>query len=581
MPAKIRQLKPRKTAKQDKSLQKTAKSDRVTPRLAAMGLGGRQFDRSSWRTTQGEKMEVHIGGQGLTVFAPVDPYKQQQRKEFRSAMSNPYVYRASRIQATMTVGQGYTTEIVPRAEEEVPDAQLDAWQHDHKIKVPGWGNEEFTPEQIKDRIDKMAVDMDLSTNIFNAYMTAIEQGRCVLALTPLETDEEGRFFLPEQIKLIRPEFTERPVLDDSTGELKGVRIIGVNSPTKDNILPQGRMIYIMHGFNNELFSDFYGDSKVSRVSDEANTLNIILNQDFERAAENTWYKPPIYSVPIPPQEFGNEDGVLNEFLSKANNSKGQSVAVTGPSAPDEPGVEVLNSPPTADIGGLDLIRTGLIKAIITAYGLPGFMLSEGDIGKLGGNANIEEVDAYLNQEIRPERIILENMVEKQYFDTILAILFQIDNADDIPVKIKLQFNKPRLVTLLTPDMFEVLMGLVSTGLIDESGLRDILGIEELEKETVSKGSQGGARPGASRWFPPGGKRPIQTSLKPRRSMWRMEDLWNKITQKQLPEAPQRSLWRDEDTWETDPARLEWMHAREKRLAKQKERLINLKDKSPV
>jgi len=303
------------------------------------------------------------------------------------------------------------------------------------------------------------------------------------------------------------------------------------------------------------------------VSDEANTLNIILNQDFERAAENTWYKPPIYSVPIPPQEFGNEDGVLNEFLAKANDSKGQSVAVTGPSAPDEKGVEVLNSPPTADIGGLDLIRTGLIKAIITAYGLPGFMLSEGDIGKLGGNANIEEVDAYLNQEIRPERIVLENMVEKQFYDTILAILFGIDNADDIPVKILIEFNKPRLVTLLTPDMFEVLMGLVSAGFIDESGMRDILGIEELEKETLSKGSQGGAAPGRSRWDR--GIRPIQTSIHPDRSQWRFEDVWNKIKGlvNQVPEQPSRSLWSDEDMWEQDPAKIEWMRARTKRLGK--------------
>jgi len=567
MVTKVKQPTVRKTTK---SQQKTAKNDdirptKVVPHLASQRLGGRQFDRSTWRTTRGETMQVNVGGQGLTVFAPVDPYQQKQRKEFRSAMSNPYVYRASRIQATMTVGQGYTTEIVPRDEEEIPDDQLDDWQKNRKIRVPGFGDKEFTPEQIKDRIDKMAIDMDLSTNIFNAYMTAIEQGRCVLALTPLETDEAGHFFLPEQIKLIRPEFTERPVLDDSTGELKGVRIIGVNSPTKDNILPQGRMIYIMHGFNNELFSDFYGDSKVSRVADEANTLNIILNQDFERAAENTWYKPPIYSVPIPPQEFGNEDGVLNEFLAKANDSKGQSVAVTGPSAPDEKGVEVLNSPPTADIGGLDLIRTGLIKAIITAYGLPGFMLSEGDIGKLGGNANIEEVDAYLNQEIRPERIILENMVEKQYFDSILAILFGINNADDLPVKIKIQFNKPRLVTLLTPDMFEVLMGLVSAGLIDESGMRDILGIEELDKETVSKGAQGGARPGASRWNR--GIRPIQTEIHPHRSRWRFEDTWSKLKSlvNQLPEQPSRSLWSEEDTWEVDPARREWMNARGKRL----------------
>ena len=341
--------------------------------------------------------------------------------------------------------------------------------------------------------------MDLSSNVFNAYFTSLEQGRCVLALTPLETNEEGKFRMPEQIRLIRPEFTERPVINENTAELEGVRIIGVRSPTRDNILPRNRMIYLMHGFNNELFSDYYGDSKVARISDEANTLNIILNQDYERAAESAWYKPPIFSVPIPPQEYGNEDGVLNEFLQKANDSKGQSIAVTGPSGPDDPGVTVLNTPPSSDIGGLEVIRTGLIKAIITAYGLPGFMLSEGDVGSLGGNANIEEVDAYLNQEIRPERLILERTLEKQFYDTILSVLFDVENARDIPIKIKFSFNKPRLVTLITPDMFAVLTQMMQMGLIDQSGIRDILGLEDLDKETMSKGEQGQSTPGVNKW----------------------------------------------------------------------------------
>jgi hypothetical protein len=509
-------------AKKAKSKVKTAKQDRAIARLASDGSDpGRKIHKNdTWRKIQGEKAEF----QGITVFAAVDPYKSTERKEFRSAMNNPYVYRASRIHATFTTGQGYTTDVVPRKEEEIPDEELDNWQKTMKIKVPYFNNREMTPEQINDFIDKKALDMDLATNVFNAYFTSLEQGRCVLALTPLEPDEEGKFKMPEMIRLIRPEFTERPVINEDTSELEGCRIIGVKSPQRNNILPKNRMIYIMHGFNNELFSDYYGDSKVARIADEANTLNIILNQDYERAAESTWYKPPIYSVPIPPQEYGNEDSVLNDFLGNANDSKGQSIAVTGPSTKDEVGVTVLNTPPASDLSGLEIVRTGLIKAIITAYGLPGFMLAEGDIGKLGGNANIEEVDSYINQEIRPERIILENTIEKQFFDVILAILFDVDDATQIPVRIKFQFNKPKLVTLLTPDMFAVLTQMAQFGFIDESGIRDILGLEELDKETLSKGAAGGGQPGHNLSWPDG-RRPIETNLWPN-EMRRMQDQWD-------------------------------------------------------
>lgn len=523
---------------------KLAKQDRASPKLASDGYNpGRSISKNdTWKKLSGERIEY----QGIQVFAAVDPYKPKQRKEFRSAMNNPYVYRASRIHATFTAGQGYTTEIVPRKEEDLPSEQQENWASTAKILIPYYDNKEFTPEQLKDKIDKMAIDMDLSNNLFNGYFTALEQGRCVLALTPLATTEDGHFKMPEQIRFIRPEFTERPVINENTNELEGVRVIGVQSPSKDNILPKNRMIYLMHGFNNELFSDFYGDSKVARVADEANTLNIILNQDYERAAESTWYKPPIYSVPIPPQEYGNEDQVLSDFLDKANDSKGQSIAVTGPSSPDDPGVTVLQGSPNADIGGLEIIRTGLIKAIITAYGLPGFMLAEGDIGKLGGNANIEEIDAYLNQEIRPERNILENIVEKQFFDTILAIMFNVDDATKIPVKIKFKFNKPRLITLLTPEMFNVLVQMVQLGFIDESGIRDILGLEELDKETMTNGSdmtpamqrwQGGPTPTGNMFWP--------NEIKQMNDTWPMGDKWPKNTPAEITSkwpSPKHLLW---------------------------------------
>jgi len=507
-----------------KTRQKTAKADKVRSRLAtdANEPGRKIHKNDTWKKIQGSRQKF----QGIDVFAVVDPLKQSQRKELRSAMNNPYVYRACRIATTFTAGQGYTTTIVPREEEELPEEQREQFEKSGTLHVP-YLNKDMTPEEILDFVDKMAVDMDLGVNLFNGYFAALEQGRCVLALTPLATDEEGNFQLPEAIRLIREEFTERPVVNENTNELEGVRIIGVHSPEQNNILPKNRMIYLMHGFNNELFSDYYGDSKVARIADEANTLNIILNQDYERAAESTWYKPPVFSVPIPPQEFGNEDQVLNEFLTNANDSKGQSIAVTGPSTKDEVGVTVLNVPQSSDIGGLEIIRQGLIKAIITAFGLPGYMLSEGDVGSLGGNANIEEVDAYINQEIRPERIVLENIVEKQYYDVILAILFRMDDGRKVPVKIKFKFNKPKLLSLMTPDMMLVLIQMRELGLIDESGIRDLIGLEELDKETMTKGQAGGGMPQANTWM--GGKQPIQTSVRP--NLWpeelkRLTDTWD-------------------------------------------------------
>ena len=498
----------------------------------AIAVGARQktasrsFNSGIWRSPISTAQRV--GEHGLQIFAPVDPYSMQERKEFRSAVDNAYVYRAMRIQTTFVAGQGYTTNIVPRKEEELADEQLLAWQQNTRIYVPYW-DREATPEELKDKVDKMAIELDLQENIFNAYFYSLEQGRCAIAMLPLKREElsngeKGDFQLPEKLSIVRPEFTMRPIIDFEFGEMLGVEVIGIRSDRRDNILESDRMIYMEHGFNNELFSDHYGDSKIARISDISNTLNIILNQDYERGAEHTWHQPKVFSVPIHPQDAGRESEVLSAFLKKNSNSKGQDIAVVGPSKKDDPGVTLLSAGTNAgDVGALEIMRTGLIKSIITAFGIPGFMLSEGDIGKLGGNANIEEVDMYLNTEVRPEALKLEALIEKQFYDQILCILFKVDSEKDLPVKIKHKFNKPKIQTLLTAEMVDVMERLAAVGLIDESGMREILGLEELKKETLTRGAD--ISPGRSTWIQnPSG---LRYNLDTRRG-WNLprEDAWN-------------------------------------------------------
>ena len=59
-------------------------------------------------------------------------------------------------------------------------------------------------------------------------------------------------------------------------------------------------------------------------------------------------------------------------------------------------------------------------------------------------------------------------------------------------------------------MFSVLMQMAQLGFIDESGIRDMLGLEEYDKDTMSKGAQGGPDPTRnklSNW-----RQPVQINL---------------------------------------------------------------------
>lgn len=471
---------------------KTAKKDHLVPTSFGV-FGTRKYHvASSWRNLSGESSTY----EGLHVFIPTDPYKASDRKEFRTAVENPYVYKAIRTNATMVAGQGYTTQVVPRTEEDIPSEQREAFEGT-VYPVP-YLNKNMTAEQIKDYIDKLAIKLDLQSNVFNAYTTETEQGRAVIAMLPFNKNDDGTNILPNQIRLIRPEHTMRPVVNEDTGELVGCQIIGAR--TRDGIVPADRLIYLTHGYNNSLFSDHYGDSKIARVSDLANGLSVILTEDYPNAAKNSWFKPRVWAIPIPPQEYGNEKTVIGQFMSEVNNSEGKDVGVTGPSNKDDVGVQVIGGDGgRADIGGLETIRMGVIKAIITAFGIPSFMLDEGDFGPLGGNAQLTQLDAYLNSEIKPERINLEVALEKQFYDQILCVLFATDNPESIPIKIKHKFNKPKLWTLLSPEMFSVFSQMMQAELIDIDGIRDILGLDELNKETASLGND--QTPAQQRWNP--------------------------------------------------------------------------------
>jgi len=120
-------------------------------------------------------------------------------------------------------------------------------------------------------------------------------------------------------------------------------------------------------------------------------------------------------------------------------------------------------------------------------------------------------------------------------------------------------------------MFQVLTGMVQMGLIDASGIKDLLGLDELDKDTVSKGAQGGADPTQNKLN--NFRQPVQINLwqdalgNPHVTAadWVHKDQWDKIdAQNRMNEVDRDNKKHD---WEVAEKKSEWSNSNTKEAKK--------------
>lgn len=421
---------------------------------------------------------------GLIVYPAIDPYTVQQRMMFRAIMTKlTWVLRANVIIQKLVCGQSYTTSVEMRKDESVKQSEIEAWRK-QKIKIP-YFNEEWTPEQVKAWLDKLADKLDAESIWFNAYLYQREQGRCAIGMFPEVRDPETEMYqLPETLRIIRPEYTRRPLMNRDNGALEAVEVVGLT--TNGGRLDANRCVYFQNAYNLDLFSDNYGRSVIDPVEDIGKALLTIYAQDFPQAAQYTWFKPTVWKITVPARDYQNPTGVLDQFLAKRNMSLGRDIATTNT-------VEPIFAPANSgDIAGVVAIENECIDAIAGFYNIPPFMLAKGKAGRLGGNANREEIESFLETEIRPEQIILESVIETQFYDRILAILFNIEpddvsNPELCPIRMRMHFNKPEIDLTMDPTQYKIYKDLVSQGILDMDGFIEKLGLRKLIKRHETAG----------------------------------------------------------------------------------------------
>jgi len=256
--------------------------------LVSPSMGTRAIDRSlklpawntvtryafshDWSPSQKKQKRSTPGRRpigSLNLFPSTDPYTSTQRAEFRAVMQNvSWVNRANRMMMRLVTGQGYTTEIEPRVNEdnELKDDALEKWADETKFVIPYESGEEWTAKKILQFVNQLSSTLDLESVVSRAYLFMREQGEggiMMLPEMPAEDEETGQdigFIMPEVLRAIRPEHAMKIWLNFETGEMDSLQVIGIQS--NGGRLSAERLIWLTTNMNLDLNTDFHGESMI-------------------------------------------------------------------------------------------------------------------------------------------------------------------------------------------------------------------------------------------------------------------------------------------------------------------------------
>ena len=430
------------------------------------------------------------------VYPSTDPYSGTLRQLLKTINQEcPWVDQSNEIMQHLVVSAAHR-EAMPRENLEMKPEDLEKWQNT-PIPVPFF-KKEMTPKQIETEMDKLAADLNFDNLVFDMYGFIREQGRSCLAMFPeLRDPKTGKYQMPTAMTLIRPEFLRRPIKNQADGSLVGIETTQLTS--NGSLLDANRAVYIFNGKNHDMFADFYGKSPLRSIVDPAKILLIIYGRDYENITINTYHTPYIFKHTLPTKNWSEATTQLDKFNGELANNQQKDISVTS-------NVELLNpggSNP-GDIDGVNAIQNECIDAILGKFNIPPFIFGKAKPGRLGGNANIEEIDAFQKIGIKPQQEMLETNIEDQLYDRILAIWFDVepDEATDptkVPIKMTHTYEKPNIAIPFDPELFNTLMFLENNNKISMESVMERVGMRDLLQDEGNVPSGGDSSPSVKTW----------------------------------------------------------------------------------
>ena len=427
----------------------------------------------------------------LTIYPSIDPVPPNLRALFRVLMEeNPWIIRANTIIQQLVITHS-TRTVMPRQKQKMSPDDLKKWK-DTAIPVPYGATSEgklngikpkMTPNEIEEWIDNYSDTLDVDSMFFDAFLFKREQGRSCIGMFPEQRNKEGKYVLPTALKLFESELIRRPHQNFDTGELFAIEITGLVS--NGSLLDANRTIYDTNSKNPNLFGSFYGKSSLLGVAAVGQVQLIIYGRDFDQAALQVWKESRVFKHTLPTKDWSKVREILDNFNTEMEQNQSTITSVSH-------NVELINPGGTdsGDITGLVAIDNQCIDAEAGFYNIPPFMFAKGKAGNLGGTANREEIDAFLEVEIKPQQELSEKVMQDQFYDRILAILFGVEpeQVNNIPIKINHNYEKPNIATPPDETQWNIHMFLVDNGFTTMEQVMQKFGMMNLMQNSPTLGS---------------------------------------------------------------------------------------------
>lgn len=417
----------------------------------------------------------------LVIYPSIDPYDPEVRAMARLLLEeNPIILASSEILQQLIITDS-TRTVEPRNETELPEGELKKWE-EISIYVPYW-DKEISPKELLKWFDGYCKSLSVDSLAFDAFLFVREQGRTCIGMFPLQRRSNGMLPLPQALKLIRPELLRRPIVNLDTGEMAGVEVS--NLTTNGSVLDSRRAVYFNHSKNLELFGDFYGKIPIRSLIDVGKVILFIFGRDWLEAVLQTWHTKPIFKHTLPSKDWSKVKPILDEFNTLMEQSQNKTVSVTN-------NVELLNPNGTdaGDIAGINAILELAIKVINGFDNIPLYMVGQGETGNLGGNANKEEVEAFLKTKVKPQQEFYENILKDQLYDRVLAILWNVEpeEIDQVPIQFFHNFEKPNISVKFSMDEWNIMMFLVDNNFTTMEDVLELFGLRHIMTNPADIGS---------------------------------------------------------------------------------------------
>jgi hypothetical protein len=384
-----------------------------------------------------------------------DPYTYPMKVRFEEAYrADPVVRSAINRKVSFILGKKVKTVF------DIVDSFPDPHEARSALNIAMSDQELLNAKRIIDRVNRRTM---FQHKIKAAVVQAKIYGRSALLVEgPKRPD--GKPGLPTNIKVLNSKLLGQVRIDEYSWALQQIQYNtssrGLNDPY--NFLNASDILYFTNlDYHVSPYTLLYGLSDIEPIAHISETNRILNEEDFKECNYSMWAGYGLLKVPTT-RNIADVNSFLQQFQPGKWTAISQDITAE---------VHELQK----DLQSLLLERTENEKLILRSLNVPSMILGFEDVQNF---ATAQEVMAAWKESVlEEERTWLNNIVELQWFDTLLMNILNIDDPEKLRIKIMLAFEDIALDDMKSKVL--AALPLYEAGLLPADKVLEYLGFDDI------------------------------------------------------------------------------------------------------